>query len=250
MKKFTVTMGVSDDKLADELDPGMYAFVSPAQCRAILRGIEGDTLKPPLPEVIGRLQTDFHEPWTLFFSNHCPPDALVSACSLATSFITEYLTTALQAQELRGNRLHRLYHTGQGKPLLVDPTADREALMIISGFRNERSLTTYLASIGFEPPLQRRKGSFTCDVFIPHSDSPGDPTASGLCHLIVRRTPKAISLLEDFMSGKSTFAPHIDPPGSGMLMVNRNVVYHSDSAAAGSSTTKRPQIPKNPGVRN
>ena len=162
-------MGVPDDKLADELDPGMYAFVSPAQCRAILRGIEGDTLKPPLPEVIGRLQTDFHEPWTLIFSNPCPPDALASACSLAACFITDYLTTALQAQELRGNRLHRLYHTGQGKPLLVDPTADREALIIISGFRHERSLTTYLASIGIEPPLQGRKGSFTCDVFIPHS---------------------------------------------------------------------------------
>ncbi len=125
--------------------------------------------------------------------------------------------------------------------MLVDPTADREALIIISGFRNERSLTTCLASIGFEPPLQWHKGSFTCDVFIPHSDSPGDPTASGLCHLVVRRTPKAINLLEDFMSGKSTFAPHIDPKGSSMIMVNRNVVYRSDSVAAGSSTTKWPQ---------
>ena len=42
MKKFTVVMGVSVDKLADDLDPGMFEFVSPQQCRAILRGSEGD----------------------------------------------------------------------------------------------------------------------------------------------------------------------------------------------------------------
>jgi hypothetical protein len=42
MKKFTVAMGVSVDKLADDLDPGMFEFVSPQQCRAILRGSEGD----------------------------------------------------------------------------------------------------------------------------------------------------------------------------------------------------------------
>ena len=42
MKKFNVVMGVSVDKLADDLDPGMFEFVSPQQCRAILRGSEGD----------------------------------------------------------------------------------------------------------------------------------------------------------------------------------------------------------------
>jgi hypothetical protein len=238
MKKFTDAMGVPVDKLEEDLDPGMYEFVSPQQCREILRGSEGDTLIPPLPEVISRLQADFHEAWTLIFSTHCPPDAMASACSQAASFITDHLTTALQAPELRGNRIHRLLHTGQGKPVQVDPSADREALIIISGFRNERSLTTELASIGFEPPLQGHKGAFKCDVFIPHSDSPGDPTASGLCHLVVRRTPRAIDLLEGFMSGKSTFAPDIVPKNSSLIMVNRNVVYHEDNGAAGSTTTR------------
>ncbi len=124
----------------------------------------------------------------------------------------------------------------------IDPCADREALIIISGFRNERSLTTELASIGFEPPLQGHKGAFKCDVFIPHSDSPGDPTASGLCHLVVRRTPRAIDLLEGFMSGKSSFAPDIVPKNSSLIMVNRNVVYHEDNGAAG-STARGAEIP-------
>jgi hypothetical protein len=240
MKKFTDTMGVSVGNLEEDLDPGMFEFVSPQQCRDILRGSKGDTLIPPLPEVINRLQTDFHETWADIFSTHCPPEAVAPACSQAASFITDHLTTALQARELRGNRLHRLYHTGQGKPVQIDASADREALIIISGFRNERSLTTALASVGFEPPQQGHKGAFKCDVFIPHSDSPGDPTASGLCHLVVRRTPRAIGLLEEFMSGKSTFAPDMDPPNSSFITVNRNVVYHADKVAAG-STTKRLQ---------
>lgn len=212
-EEFTDKMSVSDEKLADELDPGLYKFVSPEECRAILVGTGGDTLKPSLPEVILRLQTDFHEPWSFLFANNCPPDALASICPLAASFIAEHLMAALQAMETRGNHMHRLYHTGQGAPLQVDPTADREALIIISGFRDERSLTSYLSNIGFEPPQtsSRRKRFFTCDVFIPHSDSPGDPTASGLCHLIVRRTHTAIELLEDFMSGKSVL-PHRSIP--------------------------------------
>ncbi len=170
-------------------------------------------LKPSLTEVMLRMQTDFHEPWSFFFPDNCPPDALAAICPLAASFIADYLTAALQAIELRGNRIHRLYHTGQGVLLQVDPTADREALIIISGFRDEQSQTSYLTNIGFEPPQtsSRRKGVFTCDVFISHSDSPGDPTASSLCHLIVRRTHTAIDLLEDFLSRKSVFAPQIDP---------------------------------------
>jgi hypothetical protein len=190
------------------------------------------------------LPASLSDPWNAIFSNTFSLDVLASLCTLTSSFIEGKLAGALQRPILHNNRMNSLLHTGSGEPLSDTGPTDKETLQIVPGFKDQKSLSAYLAEFVFVPPhsTSRRKGVFNIDLFSPHSGSPEESTANCHCHLTKQRTPEAIRLLADIMEGKRPFASQIDPPNSGLIYVNRNVVYQTGGSPLRVLQEERPTI--------